>query len=156
MASYYASILTQVENFLSKGKELRGEVPEEIVEGVITILSDPVPDARDVLVGLAMTYPHDFPVILRCLDDHGGHRINALNIWIILAALFNQDPSSFFIMAEEIEDSGFYGTTLLELLRSAVDEDGIIEEQVLYGLLLNAHEIAEEKGMDLFPGLGLH
>lgn len=155
MSSYYATILTDTEKFLDGGNAMDKNVPEEIIIGVTDILSDPVPDARDVLVGLAMTYPHGFPVILKSLDADGEHRLNALNLWIVLSALFNEDPSVFLTEAESLERTGYYGTTLLELLRSSIDDDGKIEEQVLYGLVLNANKIAEEKGLDVFPNLHL-
>lgn len=109
------------------------------------------PDARDIVLGLAVLYPDRVAEITSHIDSlEDGYSLNLLNLRIIMSVFHGWEKQQYIEQARTLLDKGFVGTTLFDALSTEAlyrtDEEF---SRCLEAYAINAMELAEENGLQM-------
>lgn len=135
-------------NLISQWITGKKESDTEVIHATQSILSDPDPVPRDILIGMSISHPDRVSLLLDDLPETGDHRLNLANLRIIIGRYNGHETHEMMKHAESLNDKGIPGTTLLEMLITEMDDDGRLPDSVLEGLSISASSLAEDAGVD--------
>lgn len=122
-----------------------------VIESLEHILSIEDPDARDIIIGVALKKPEKFWKLLKELPDESHSDLNIINIKIILASYKGWETEPYIEEARKLIFDGIPGTTLFDLLKTDLERDEQEPENItICGLIINAESLAEENKFHIF------